>query len=54
MIDTKENRDVATIDVPGAFMQVHMDDTVHMKLEGTMADLLINLAPDIYKICIQT
>ena len=49
VIDAKENRDVATIDVPGAFMQADMDDTVHMKLEGTMADLLINLAPDIYK-----
>jgi hypothetical protein len=40
---------VATIDVPGVFMQADMKDTVHMKLEGTMADLLINLAPEMYK-----
>jgi len=49
VIDAKENRDVATIDVAGAFMQADMEDTVHMKLEGTMADLLINLALDVYK-----
>jgi len=49
VIDSKENHDVATIDVPGAFMQADMEDTVHMKLEGTMAELLINLALDVYK-----
>ena len=49
VIDVKENCEVATIDVPGVFMQADMKDTVHMKLEGTMSDLLINLAPDMYK-----
>jgi hypothetical protein len=29
-----EVRDVATINIPRAFMQVDMDDVVHMKLEG--------------------
>jgi hypothetical protein len=47
VIDAHENQDVATIDVPGAFMQADMDDVVHMKLEGTMAELLIKLAPDV-------
>jgi len=49
VIDAQENQDVATLDVPGAFMQAIMEDTVHMKLEGTMADLLINIAPEVYK-----
>ena len=48
VIDAKENRDVATVDVPGAFMQADMDDTVYMKLEGTMAQLLMQIAPDVY------
>ena len=40
VINAKEARDVATADIPGAFMQADMDDVVHMKLEGTMAELL--------------
>ena len=34
LIDAMEDRDVATINIPRAFMQVDMDDVVHMKLEG--------------------
>eukprot|EP00978_Attheya_sp_CCMP212_P046654 scaffold403813_cov59-Attheya_sp.AAC.1 len=34
VIDSKEERDVAVVDIPGAFMQVDMDELVHMKLEG--------------------
>jgi hypothetical protein len=35
VIDAEEDRDVAIIDIPGAFMQVDMDEIVHMRLEGT-------------------
>jgi len=38
VIDAKEGRDEATVDIPGAFMQADMEDTVHMKLEGKMAE----------------
>lgn len=38
MIDAEEGREVATIDIPGAFMQADMDEIVHMRLEGTMED----------------
>ena len=31
-IDAKEGRDVATVDIPGAFMQADMDETVHVQL----------------------
>ena len=48
-IDAKENRDVAIVDIPGAFMQADMDEIVHMRLEGTMAQLLIKLDPSLYK-----
>ena len=41
-------REVATVDIPGAFMQADMEDeTVNMKMEGNMADLLTNLDPNI-------
>ncbi len=36
-IDTKEERNVATADIPDGFMQTDMDATVHMILEGKMA-----------------
>jgi hypothetical protein len=49
VIDATEGRDVVTVDIPGAFMQADMDDTVHMKLEGTMVDLLLKIAPETYQ-----
>jgi hypothetical protein len=32
VIDASEGRDVATVDIPGAFMQADMDDDVHVVL----------------------
>ena len=43
--DAKEGRDVATVDLPGAFMHADMDDTVHIKLVGKMAELLVMVDP---------
>lgn len=37
IINAKEERDVGIVDLPGAFMQADMEDTIHMKLEGKMA-----------------
>jgi hypothetical protein len=54
VIDAKEGRDVATVDIPGAFMQANMDELVHMKLEGKMAELLVRLEPKLYRKYIQT
>jgi hypothetical protein len=34
VIDAKEGRNFATVDIPGAFMQADPDETLHMKLEG--------------------
>ncbi|KAI2491042.1 Reverse transcriptase (RNA-dependent DNA polymerase) [Fragilaria crotonensis] len=52
-IDARERRDVATVDLPGAFMQADMEDTVHMKLEGKMAELLVRCDPKLYRKYIQ-
>lgn len=43
VIDAKEGRNVFTCDIPGAFMQVDMDEQVFLKLEGDIALLLIRL-----------
>ena len=49
VIDAKERRDVATVDIPGAFMQGDQDKTVHMRLEGTLAKLLTKCDPKLYR-----
>ena len=48
VIDADEGRDVAIVDVPGAFLHADMNDTVHMKINGDMAQMLVDIAPDIY------
>jgi hypothetical protein len=49
IIDAMERRDIATVDIPGAFMQADMDETVHVKLEGKMAELLVMIDPKLYR-----
>ena len=52
MIDAFEKRDVATVDIPGAFLQTKMpkdEDDVHVILDGRMAELLAKIAPDTYQ-----
>ena len=46
VIDTKEGRKVATVDIHGAFMQCDMDKLVHVKFEGVMAEMIINIDPN--------
>ena len=43
-----EERDVAIIDIPGAFLNAFLDDTVHVKMEGILADALIKIDPVLY------
>jgi hypothetical protein len=48
VIDALEERDVATVDMPGAFMQADIDEVVHVKFEGKIAEMLVKLDP---KLC---
>lgn len=49
LIDAMENRDIATVDIPGAFMQSYLEgNDLHMKLEGKMVDILAKLNPAHY------
>ena len=52
-IEAKENRDVMTIDIPNAFIQTDMESTgderVVMKVTGTLVDMLVDMAPEVYR-----
>jgi hypothetical protein len=49
VIDAIEGRGVATVDIPGAFMQSEMKGDVYIKLEGVMAEVIMKLDPKKYK-----
>jgi hypothetical protein len=44
-----ENRDVATCDIPGAFLHADNPDYVLMRLDGILAELMVKVAPNIYR-----
>lgn len=52
LIDVLEGRDVAIIDVPGAFIQADMDELVHVHFNGKMLDLLLEIDAEMYRLCI--
>eukprot|EP00957_Ditylum_brightwellii_P078671 5981757-Ditylum_brightwellii.AAC.1 len=49
VIDAKEGRDVAITDIPDAYLTADMDDFVVMVLEGTLAELLVKTASNVYQ-----
>jgi hypothetical protein len=50
VIDALENRDVAIVDIPGAFMHVDLDDeTIHVRLTGKMVELLLEIDRELYE-----
>ena len=49
LIDAEEERKVVTVDIPGAFMHSDMDELVHMRLSGPMAELLVRVDPAKYR-----
>jgi hypothetical protein len=48
-IDAFEGRDVAIVDVPGAFLSADMDEEVIMTTRGRLAELMVKSAPNIYR-----
>eukprot|EP00957_Ditylum_brightwellii_P083714 6362793-Ditylum_brightwellii.AAC.1 len=48
IINAMEGRDAAIVNIPGAFVQVDMDEIFHMKIEATMAELLAKLDLKLY------
>jgi hypothetical protein len=45
-IDAKENREVVTIDIPGAFLHATNDIYVVMRTNGTLAELMAKTDPN--------
>jgi hypothetical protein len=52
VIDALEGRDVAVLDIPGAFMQADMDELVHVRFTGKMVELLMEIDPSMYGPCV--
>ena len=48
IVDAWENRKVAVLDVPGAFIQVEMDELVHVQFQGEMVDKLLEIDHNLY------
>ena len=42
----KEGRDVATVDIPGAFLQTEASDETFIKLQGAIVESLLKINPD--------
>jgi hypothetical protein len=57
IIDAEEGRDVAVIDIPNAFIQMRVEDEGDMaiiKICGVLVDILVKIAPDVYKSYVTT
>ena len=48
VIDADEGRDVAIVDIPGAFLHADMNELIYMRIDGDMARMLIDIDPDTY------
>jgi hypothetical protein len=52
IIDAEEERDVAVVDIPNAFVQTRVEnekDMAFIKIQGILVDILVEIAPDVYK-----
>ena len=52
VIDGHEHRKVMTLDIPGAFMQTNIDETIHIRLDGPLVDYLLRWSPHISLLCV--
>ncbi len=48
-IDARENREVVTIDIPGAFLHATNNDYIFMQMNGTLAKLMAQMDPKLYR-----
>ena len=52
IIDAVEGRDVAVVDIPNAFVQMRVEDKkdmAYIRICGVLVDMLVDIAPDVYK-----
>ena len=48
-IDALEGRDVAVVEIPGAYLSADMDDEVHLVFRGTLEDMMVMDDPELYQ-----
>ena len=48
VVDAYEHRDMAIVDIPGAYLSSDMDKEVHFCLQGRMAEMMVKTAPEVY------
>jgi hypothetical protein len=53
VIDAQDNRDIAVVDIPNAFVQTVVDEEVSdhcviVYIRGPLVDILVSIAPDVY------
>ena len=48
LIDALEERDVAIVDIPGAFLRAKLDEEVHICLRGLLADIMVQISKETY------
>ena len=48
-INALEGRDMAVVDIPGAYFSSDMDDEVHIVLIGTLAEMMVAADPALYR-----
>jgi hypothetical protein len=52
IIDAEEEQDFAVVDIPNAFVQTRVEnekDMEFIKIRGILVDILVEIAPDVYK-----
>ncbi len=49
MINAHKEHDVACFDIPGAFLHVDSDKDITMILKGRLAELMVKVAPNLYR-----
>ena len=48
VVDAYEHRDMAIVDIPGAYLSSDMDEEVHLCLRGRMSEMMVKIAPEVY------
>jgi hypothetical protein len=49
VIEAHEGRNVACFDIPGAFLHADIDKDITMVLKGRLAELMVQVAPNLYR-----
>ena len=49
VVDAHEEQDVACYDIPGAFLHADSDEDITMILKGRLAELMVQVAPNLYR-----